>query len=160
ALAAADSDHDGSLVPDEAHRLAGMLEGPAGRLSAESFDSLAANGRIPLPVVIRHLMRVAPPVELREEPGVSGTAIFSILDSNADRRLSLDELSGAEQLLRRSDFNGDEVITADELLEDPRAKVAVDPAAGQASRRLSGAMAFLELDVETGQIVNHAAIAA
>lgn len=44
------------------------------------------------------------------------TALFALLDTNHDQRLSADELRGAEASLRRRDYDDDEIITDQEIL--------------------------------------------
>jgi len=127
AFAEVDADGDGRITPDEAARLAGMIDGSGRGATSDDLKQLATDdSTITLSAMVTHFEKAAPPIVVREEPGVSGTAIFAILDADGDRRLSLAELQGAEQLLRRRDFNDDEVITADELVEDPRARANVD----------------------------------
>ncbi len=58
------------------------------------------------------------------------------MDTNRDNRLSAEELSATEEQLRQRDFNDDGVVTAGELILDPKAIVAAaDP--DQADRELA-----------------------
>ena len=129
AFAKLDTDRDGHVTPEQAAKLVALLSGqPGGPMSGTNADApsaLAADGAagVSLTALLAHLEKISPPLSVAAEPGVSGTAIFSILDADGDRRLSRAELQDAQRLLSRRDFNDDEAISADELIEDPRAYV-------------------------------------
>lgn len=129
-----DADGDGQLSADDSVKLARQIAGPGSSANETLLGkNAAAAGGCTRVAARAHFQRFAPPLSVREAPSVSGTAIFEILDANRDRRLSVEELRQAEQLLRRRDFNDDQVITADELLDDPRARsqATADPTAAQ-----------------------------
>ena len=98
---------------------------------------------------------------LRNLPGVSGTSIFANLDADGDRRLSLAELQGAAAILRRRDFNDDEVITADELVDDPAARPRIEgPADGQPAGASDPVLLLLRHDATPGATASPTEIAA
>ncbi len=106
--------------------------------------------------LVEQLEKQSPALALREEPGVSGTAIFTILDADGDRRLSRAELHNAQRLLLRRDFNDDQAIAADELIEDPRVQAREEgPAAVSstgAGRAGSGSVILLRSDTTDREI--------
>jgi len=131
AFAACAVDQDQRISYGQAVRLAYQLAGKAG---GEKFQQRADDWRqkaIGCDEFVQLLAEIAPALTVRQEPGGGGTAIFGILDVDGDHRLSRDELTKAGELLRLRDFNDDEVITADELVEDPRATARFDVQSGQ-----------------------------
>ncbi len=62
----------------------------------------------------------------RAEPSVSAVseAVFRLLDKNQDGKLSAEELSAAPEALLRLDSDGDEILTAREVVPDVRAAPA------------------------------------
>jgi len=155
-----DADGDGRITPEQAAKLAATFSGQPGGPAADPPPVLAANAMgISTAALLEHLERIAPAIAVRAEPGVSGTAIFSILDADGDRRLSRAELQDAERLLSRRDFNDDEAISADELIEDPRATVRDEAAANErvSAQRVgvAGGVIALAADATDASIAAH-----
>jgi Ca2+-binding EF-hand superfamily protein len=71
--------------------------------------------------VVARLEQTTPPLVVRHRLSSrgAGPALFSLLDTDGDGRLSKGELDSAESSLRCRDFNDDELITADELILGP-----------------------------------------
>ncbi|HEY1598360.1 MAG TPA: hypothetical protein VGG64_02070 [Pirellulales bacterium] len=152
AFADIDADGDGRITVEQASKLAGMICGP-GREAVAELKRLAVDGAtLGSAEMVAYFLQAAPPLVVREEPSVNGTAIFAILDSDGDRRLSLAELQAAEQLLRRRDFNDDEAITADELIDDPRAVAKSDVSEGNSIGETPSTVLALGSDVSRAQI--------
>jgi Ca2+-binding EF-hand superfamily protein len=162
AFAESDTDGDGRVTPEQAAKLVASLTGlpgdPARGPAGDSPRPLPADGAagVSLAALLAHLERIAPPLSVRVEPGVSGTAIFAILDADGDRRLSRAELLDAQRLLLRRDFNDDEAISADELIEDPRAYAREEGTAGGEPRiersAAAGAVVVLAADTTDASI--------
>jgi Ca2+-binding EF-hand superfamily protein len=153
AFAEIDTDGDRRITVEQAGKLTGMICGPGREAAAAELQRLAADGAsLGAADMVAYFLKAAPPLVVREEPSVSGTAIFAILDSDGDRRLSMAELQSAEQLLRRRDFNDDEVITADELIDDPRAVAKSDMSAGSSQGESPSTILALGPDVSREQV--------
>lgn len=133
AFNAADTDQDQQLTYAQAVRLVCQLTGKPSGTKLEHRAERWRQKDLGIDDFLDVFAEIAPALSVREVAGAGGTAIFDILDTDHDHRLSHDELAGAGELLTLRDFNDDEVITADELVEDPRATARIDVQSGKAT---------------------------
>jgi Ca2+-binding EF-hand superfamily protein len=120
----ADSSGDGLLSGEEVSRIPGYVAGGGGfAATASAFDPLRrqaadSQGRISRAAFLAYCERSASG-PFRGQPGQSrvrsATALFALLDSNRDGKLSADELQSADASLQTRDFDDDEIISEQEL---------------------------------------------
>jgi len=114
----------GRISALQANRLFALFSPATGSAPPEA-PSLAAMMRMPQDYsradVTARLAKIAPPFTVRHRLASrgAGPALFSLLDTDGDGRLSRAELNAAEQSLRCRDFNDDGLITAEELISGP-----------------------------------------
>ena len=116
-----DTDHLGTLTPEQANRLAAVFGGgPVSAVNNTTTKSMTTLGlnREELSVLLE---KVAPPLKLVQKLSGQGAgpALVPLLDINGDGNLSLDELRQAALSLHCRDFNDDQLITEQELIAGP-----------------------------------------
>ncbi len=135
-----DRQHDGHVTVEAARSIARDMNGSLRGGEALDPKSLAdGEGRIERSSLLAAIERTLPSFTIRRRSSIardSALALFPLLDTNHDNRLSADELAATEEQLRQRDFNDDGVVTAGELILDPKAIVAAaDP--DEADRELA-----------------------
>jgi hypothetical protein len=120
-------DHSRTQIRDELRRLAGQ-------------PAVNAGERISRAALVDYVARSFPAFNISagSAPGVAAApALFGLLDTDGDGRLSRAELAAAERRLAVRDFDDDELISERELIVDPTQQVAArgpgqgKPGAGQ-----------------------------
>jgi Ca2+-binding EF-hand superfamily protein len=159
AFARQDRDRNGRVSVEEANLLAREMNGGLRDASRPAENdsllrSLAGDdGTVDRATLVSYVQKILPPFALHGRAVISqgsALALFPLLDTNNDHRLSESELDAAEEQLRQRDFNDDGVITAFELLLDPNAIAAAsDPAAAPEAASAAEGPAFLILDSTT-----------
>ena len=132
AFAAEDRKHDGHVTLEAAGSIARDMNGSLRGGEPVDLKGIAdADGRIERAALLAQIEKTLPPFAVRRRSSIardSALALFPLLDTNHDNQLIAEELSAAEEQLRQRDFNDDGVVTAGELILDPKAIVAAaDP---------------------------------
>ncbi len=142
-----DRDRDNRVSLEEAATIArdmngGLRDSADGRLrdsASGGLKDLLTEGTVDRAALAAYIEKLLPPFAVRPRAVIaqgSALALFPLLDTDQDNRLSAAELDAAEAQLRQRDFDDDGAITGAELILDPNAiAAAADPAA--AERRLS-----------------------
>jgi Ca2+-binding EF-hand superfamily protein len=129
-----DRDGDGQLDFDQAGAVARDMNGALGDTSSNLKEVMPA-GTIDRAQLADYLARTFPPFVLRPR-SVTGQgaalALFPLLDTDRDGRLSAADLDAADRQLAERDFDDNGVITPFELILDPKAiAAAADPEGGE-----------------------------
>jgi Ca2+-binding EF-hand superfamily protein len=131
-----DHDRDGRVDFDEASAVERDMNGGLRDTGASGLKSLFEGETIARPALVAHLERTLPPFTVLRRAVIaqgSALALFPLLDTDEDHRLSRAELEAAERQLRQRDFDDDGAITGAELILDPNAiAAAADPASAEA----------------------------
>jgi Ca2+-binding EF-hand superfamily protein len=120
-----DRDFDGVLNKEEASRVPALdtvdvrarLTNP--RAAAAPAIAADSAGNVSRDAFFAHFEKSdAAPFSTRVGQGQSqlSTALFALLDTNRDQRLSAEELRAAESSLRRRDYDDDEIIVEQEIV--------------------------------------------
>lgn len=125
----------GHLSADQAQRLIAMFVGgnaasPVIALPpAPAAMSKGAPREFSREEMLQRLAQAAPAfaTQNRLSSGGAGPAIFSLLDTDGDGRLSRAELNAAPQSLRCRDFNDDGLLTPEELIQGPAQSSTAQP---------------------------------
>ena len=130
-----DRDDDGQLTLDEARVVARDMNGGLGT-SAKNLEEFFSGETIGHDALASYVEQTFPPFVLRPREVIgqgSALALFPLLDTNADHRLTAGELAAAEGQLLQRDFDDNRVMTRGELILDPKAIAAAsDPNATEA----------------------------
>jgi Ca2+-binding EF-hand superfamily protein len=127
-----DRDHDGRVSVEEGESIARDMNGGLRENRPVDVKSVAgADGLVDRATLMAYIEKVLPQFSVRRRSSVardSALALFPLLDTDHNRQLSAAELSAAEEQLKQRDFNDDRVVTAGELIVDPKAvAAAADP---------------------------------
>lgn len=134
-----DTAKKGRISADDAAKLIAMFtsgtpgESKAPPLTAANVMAMMkAAPELTIDDVLARLQRTAPTFTVRNRLASrgAGPALFSLLDTDGDARLSREELNAAEANLRCRDFNDDGLITAEELILGPPRGGGEDRAGG------------------------------
>lgn len=127
-----DHDRDGRVDFDEASAVERDMNGGLRDAGDSGLKSLFEGETIARPTLVAHIERTLPPFTVLRRAVIaqgSALALFPLLDTDQDHRLSRAELEAAERQLRQRDFDDDGAITGAELILDPNAiAAAADPA--------------------------------
>jgi Ca2+-binding EF-hand superfamily protein len=128
-----DRDSDGRLDFDQARAVVRDMNGAVGQSPASNLKEFMAEGTIGRAQLADYAERTLAPFVLRPR-GVIGQgaalALFPLLDTDRDGRLSAAELAAAEGQLVERDFDDNGVITPFELILDPKAIAAASDPTG------------------------------
>jgi Ca2+-binding EF-hand superfamily protein len=131
-----DHDRDGRVDFDEASAVERDMNGGLRDSGDSGLKSLFDGETIARPMLVAHIERTLPPFTVLRRAVIaqgSALALFPLLDTDQDHRLSRAELEAAERQLRQRDFDDDGAITGAELILDPNAiAAAADPASADA----------------------------
>lgn len=131
-----DHDRDGRVDFDEASAVERDMNGGLRDSGASGLKSLFEGETIARPALAAHIERTLPPFSVYRRAVIaqgSALALFPLLDTDGDQRLSRAELEAAERQLRQRDFDDNGAITGSELILDPNAiAAAADPASADA----------------------------
>jgi Ca2+-binding EF-hand superfamily protein len=131
-----DHDRDGQVDFEEASAVERDMNGGLRDSGASGLKSLFEKETIARPVLAAHIERTLPPFSVYRRAVIAqgdALALFPLLDTDQDHRLSRAELEAAERQLRQRDFNDDGAITRAELILDPNAiAAAADPVSADA----------------------------
>jgi len=129
-----DRDGDGRLDAAEALRVARAMNGGTADPPSE-LEKLFAGEALDRETVAAKVREAFPEFVLRPRAVIgqgSALALFPLLDTDGDRRLTAAELEAAEFQLLQRDFDDNGVLTPGELILDPTAIAAAsDPNAGE-----------------------------
>ncbi len=130
-----DRDGDGRLTLDEARIVARDMNGGLGA-SAKNLKEFVSGETIDRQALAAYVEQTFPPFVLRPRQVIgqgAALALFPLLDTNGDQRLTAGELAVAEAQLLQRDFDDNGVMTPGELILDPKAiAAAADPNASEA----------------------------
>lgn len=133
-FAFADRDSDGRLDFDEASDVVRDMNGTLGE-TPSTLKEIMPEGTISRALLADHIERTLPPFVLRPRSVIAegeALALFPLLDTDGDGRLSADELEAADGQLVERDFDDNGVISRFELILDPKAIAAAsDPEGGE-----------------------------
>jgi Ca2+-binding EF-hand superfamily protein len=132
-----DHDRDGRVDFDEAGAVERDMNGGLRDSGASGLKSLFETETIARPALAAHIERTLPPFSVFRRAVIaqgSALALFPLLDTDNDHRLSRAELEAAERQLRQRDFDDDGAITGAELILDPNAIAAADDPASADAR--------------------------
>lgn len=167
-----DRDGNGSLNAAEAQRVFGdsglallMQNGffnpnPADRPSAEKMDR-DGDGRVSFDEFTGYyqqaaafMLRAQPPVPENGANTQTTQAMFKLLDTNGDGKLTKDELKEAETLIAARDMDDDECVGINELLTTPgnRGVVGVVPAQPGGNRPVNRGPSQVTVVYEAGRV--------
>ena len=131
-----DHDRDGRVDFEEASAIERDMNGGLRDFGDSGLKSLFEGETIARPTLVAHIERTLPPFTVLRRAVIaqgSALALFPLLDTDQDHRLSRAELEAAERQLRQRDFDDDGAITGAELILDPNAiAAAADPASADA----------------------------
>jgi Ca2+-binding EF-hand superfamily protein len=119
-----DTEKKGHISVEQANRLIALFSSGGGqpRIAPPSLATMMKMSKgYSREEATAQLAKIAPPFTVRHHLASrgAGPALFSLLDTDGDGRLSRAELNAAEQSLRGRDFNDDGLITAEELISGP-----------------------------------------
>lgn len=119
-----DVDHDGRLTPEQSRQFTAIFvrEPITGSQTAQKPKTAMMRDESVTREELRNQVDLSvPAVVLRQQLSSrgAGVALFPLLDTDGDRRLSRAELDSAEQSLHCRDFNDDQLIIEQELLAGP-----------------------------------------
>lgn len=155
-----DRDGDGRVTLDEAAAIVRDMNGGLRDAPQADVKVLAASGgTVDRAALVAHIETTLPPFSVRRRAVIvrdSAAALFPLLDTDRDHQLSAAELSAAEEQLKQRDFNDDGVITAAELILDPKAiAAAADPAKADGELNSDdGPVLLIERATTRGQIAD------
>jgi Ca2+-binding EF-hand superfamily protein len=124
---AEDRDADGRVDFDGAGNVVREMNGDLADGAASSLKEAMPEGTIDRAALRSHVERTLPPFALRPRAVIgqgAALALFPLLDSDQDGKLSAGELAAAETRLRARDFDDNGAITPGELILDPKALAA------------------------------------
>jgi Ca2+-binding EF-hand superfamily protein len=148
-----DRERDGRVTLEQVDAIARDMNGSlagAGKTSAKDSPlrpSAGFVGTVDRASSQAYVEKLLPSVTLAQRAVVdrmAAMALFPLLDTDNDHRLSSAELSVAEERVRQRDFDDNRVITRRELVLDPAAiAAAADPAAGDRALNLENSPIIL-----------------
>jgi Ca2+-binding EF-hand superfamily protein len=130
-----DRDSDGRLDLEGASTVAREMNGALAETAPLNLKEIMPSGAIDRAALRDFIERTLPRFVLRGRSVTdqgAALALFPLLDTDHDRRLSAAELVAAETQLAQRDFDDNRVITPGELILDPKAiAAAADPTQGE-----------------------------
>ncbi len=130
-----DRDGDGRLELEQAAAVVRDMNGGLKETPGGNLKELMPEGTIDRATLRTYIERALPPFVLRPRAVIgqgSALALFPLLDTDHDQRLTAGELAAAEMQLLQRDFDDNRVITPGELILDPKAIAAAsDPNASE-----------------------------
>jgi Ca2+-binding EF-hand superfamily protein len=133
-FASEDRDHRGRVTVEQGESIARDMNGSLRENIWLEMKKIAEpDGLVERAALSAYIEKVFPPFVIRRRASIardSAAALFPLLDINHDNQLSTAELAAAVQQLKQRDFNDDGVITAGELILDPKAIAAAADSAG------------------------------
>ena len=141
-----DKANTGHITADQAKQIfavftrAAVPDAPAPTQKAGNEMAMAKPRTVTLDEVLAQLEQTAPPFTVRHRLAShgAGPALFSLLDTDGDGRLSREELNNAEANLRCRDFDDDGLITSEELVLGPSRGGKAGHDAGDNSIKIDG----------------------
>jgi Ca2+-binding EF-hand superfamily protein len=141
-----DKSKTGHITADQAKQLFAVFargalpDAPAAAEKAASAMAMAKPRDVTLDEVLAQLEQIAPPFTVRHRLAShgAGPALFSLLDTDGDGRLSREELNNAEASLRCRDFKDDGLITSEELVLGPARSSDAGQKAGDNPIKIDG----------------------
>jgi Ca2+-binding EF-hand superfamily protein len=127
-----DRDADGRLDLEQAAAVVREMNGALGE-TASNLKEIMPEGTIDRAALADYIERTLPRFALKPRAVIgqgAALALFPLLDTDHDHRLTAAELADAEAQLVERDFDDNGVVTAGELILDPKAIAAAsDPTA-------------------------------
>jgi Ca2+-binding EF-hand superfamily protein len=157
-----DAAKTGRITAEQANRLfavftrAALPDAPVSGEKSAGAMAMSKPRTFTLDEVLAQLEQTAPPFTVRHRLAShgAGPALFSLLDTDGDGRLSREELNAAEANLRCRDFDDDGLITAEELVLGPARSADGEKQAGGNGVKIDGPVIALGIGTPLEKLVD------